>query len=146
MDLTLGKRTRSDTDSAILSNAYLVCCIFCPERPIRCSSEELNSNRFWHWHMEGVYKFRATRFYIVASNILSTIIAAFFSLRTKNVYQLTRTEQEAPDKSEVYRSLHDCGYSERNLLPRILLAPRIWRWLLDILKTCGYLEISSGCS
>lgn len=93
--------------------------------------------------MEGVYKFRATRFYIVEPNILCTIIAALFSLRTKNVYQLTRTEQEAPNKSEVYRSLHACGYSERNFLPRILLASRIWRWLLDILKTCGYLEISA---
>jgi hypothetical protein len=54
----------------------------------------------------------------------------------KNVYQFTCTEQKVSDNSDVHRSLQNCAPSVRNMLHVSLLAPKIWRFLLDLLKTC----------
>jgi hypothetical protein len=50
---------------------------------------------------------------MVAPNILSIIIAVFLTHRI--VYQFTYTKQKAPDNSEVYMSLQNCGSFDMEL-------------------------------
>lgn len=56
-------------------------------------------------------------------------------------YHFTCMEQKTPDKSDVYKSFQNCGPSISNLFPVILLACRIWRWLLKSWKVCTPLEL-----
>jgi hypothetical protein len=65
-----------------------------------------------------------------------SIVTAVRSLCT-NTCHSTRTEQKAPDNSQVYKSLQNCGFSAQKMLPVNILAPEIWWWLLDFWEICG---------
>ena len=90
----------------------------------------------------GVHKFQTFKFYTLVPNILSIIIAVFFSLAFKNLYQVTCTEQKVPDSSDIHKSLQNCGSSLWNLLYVYVtcLPPRIWRWFLQFSKSCALLQ------
>jgi len=68
--------------------------------------------------------------------IICSTITVFLSCIEK-VYQLTSTQQKAPENSEVHRSLHNCGSSIRNLLHVTALGPINWRRFLNFWKICG---------
>jgi hypothetical protein len=79
-------------------------------------------------------------FCTVAPNIVSVIIGVL-CLTYKNVYQLTCTEQKAPDVSEVHRSFQNCLSWVWNFPYVTLLAPRIWWWLLDFCNVLPCIKI-----
>ena len=71
--------------------------------------------------------------------------------RRSQSYHFTRIEQKTPDNNDVYRSLENCEPSISNLFHVILLACRIWRWLLKswkVLHTLCIVEESGlpGCN
>ena len=88
--------------------------------------------------LPGVHK-SCARFCTVVPNILSKIIAVIFVLAFKHVYQFTGTEYKVPGNSEAHTSLQNCGSSAWSLLHISSLACRIWSWLLDFWKICGFL-------
>jgi hypothetical protein len=64
---------------------------------------------------------------------------------TKTCHQFTIcTKHKVPEAqiTGVHRSLQNCGSSVWDLLYVILLAHRIWRWLLDFLEICESLNYS----
>jgi hypothetical protein len=77
----------------------------------------------------------AVKFVMLASESFSAIIA-IFCLHTKKVSRFTRTEQRAPDNTEVQRSPPNFWSLEWNLLP----TPKIWIWLPYLWKICGPLD------
>jgi len=83
-----------------------------------------------------------TTFCMVAPYIFITIIRVVF-LANKYLYQIMYTTQKVPENSEVHKSLQSCGSLAQNLLNVILLVPRIWRWIPDFWKICGFLSISA---
>jgi hypothetical protein len=79
---------------------------------------------------------QASKLCRVMPNILS-ITANFLFITHKNMYQSTRTQQNASDNSTVHRLLQNLKSSVWNPLHVTIPAPRIWRWLLDVCKLCG---------
>jgi hypothetical protein len=63
---------------------------------------------------------------------MTELIIAFrnFAKAPKNAYNFTCAINKGPDNYGIQRSLHNWGSSACNLPNVILLAPRIWRWLL----------------
>ena len=77
----------------------------------------------------------ATKLYTFASNTFS-IITAYFSLESKNVYQFLRTEQKAPDNNERFTGHSrivgpQCGTC---FMPPFG-ASKIWSWHIQIRKS-----------
>ena len=83
-----------------------------------------------------------TIFCMVAHNIVITITRVVF-LANRNVYQIMCTAQKVPENSNVHKSLQNCGSLAQNLLNVRLLVPRIWRWIPDFWKSCGFLSINA---
>jgi hypothetical protein len=86
-----------------------------------------------------------TIFCMVAHNIVITITRVVF-LANRNVYQIMCTAQKVPENSKVHKSLQNCGSLSQNLLNIRLLVPRIWRWIPDFWKNCGFLSINADFS
>jgi len=80
----------------------------------------------------------ATEFCMVLHNIFSTITAAVPSKH--NAYQFTCSKQKVPDNSKVHRLLQICGSLEWDFSRVTLLAPTIWRRLLQFGKHVDPLE------
>jgi len=70
---------------------------------------------------------------MVETNIFSTIIAVFFPLKYKNMFQSTCTEQKVTDSSKLHRQHQKCGL---DMLQVTILTPRIWEWHLHVWKIC----------
>jgi len=85
----------------------------------------------------GVHKSHTAKFYTLVPNILSIIITVFFfSLASKNLYQVTCSKQKVPD-TVIFTS------HSRIVGPHYgtcCLPPRIWRWLLQFWKSCASLQ------
>jgi hypothetical protein len=80
----------------------------------------------------------ATKFCTVLHNIFNTITSSVRYIHS--AYQFTCSEQKAPDNSKVHRLLQICGPLEWDL-PRVtILAPTIWRSLLEFGKHVDHLE------
>lgn len=77
-------------------------------------------------------------FYIILHNMFSTGSAAVPSIH--NAYQFTCSKQKVPDNSKVHRLLQICGSLEWDLPRCTLLAPTIWRRLLQFGKNVDPLE------
>ena len=102
------------------------------------SATNLTSGRFpVHCHISGVHYSQATN-NLWCCLIFSQWLEQFSSPLNKNVYHFTRTEEEAPDNSDIHWSLQKCGSSECNL-SCLKPSSRIRSLLLYLWKTCRHL-------
>jgi len=118
--LFLGNPTHYITVKLLRNNVtrtclHLLCYLFCEKN---C------------FILVGVHKPHTAKFCTLVPNILS-IIFAVPPPASKNLYQVTSTEQKVPGTSYVHKSHQNCGSTLWNLLYVTCLPPRIWRWLLQ---------------
>ena len=79
-----------------------------------------------------------TKFCVLVRTVFSIVEVFFFIY--KNKYQPTCTKQKVPHNSDVPRSPQSFGSLVQNLHHATLLAPKMWRWILDSWEICGLLS------